>query len=111
MYAIKKLSGTTNGAPLAVGSGLTTIHTCVAQNLDGVYDQMFVFAANVDSVPHQLSVTLAGVDVMIAYPILANSSLILVVPGLIGNNGIILKMLADSANDIYVSGYVFNVGY
>lgn len=112
MYAMKKLSSSTNGAPLAVGNTSTTIHLCTSQNIDGVYDQMFVWAANTDSAPHQLTITLgSGTTIVGAYTIPPNSALMLVVPGLIGNNSSVLAMSADAASKIYVAGYIFNVGY
>lgn len=106
-----KLSGSTDGRGIkvvATGSPGTTIHTSVAGTTAGTFDEIFLFAYNSDTVTRNLTVQFGGTtspDDDIYQSIPSKQGLTLVVPGLILQNGTIVKAYADAANVITIQGY------
>lgn len=108
----RKLSGSTDGRDIkvvATGDPGTTIHTAVAGTTAGTFDEIWLFAVNSDSVSRLLTIEFGSntsPDDMIQVPIPAQSGMQLVVPGLILQNGMVVKAFAAAANVVLVGGFV-----
>ena len=111
----RKLSGSTDGKPIlvvATATAGTTIHTAVAGTTAGTFDEIWLYAYNghVDSV--QLTIEFGGAtvpDQNIILTVAVKSGLILVVPGLILQNGMVVKAFAGTANVITLSGFINSI--
>jgi hypothetical protein len=110
-----KLSGSTNGRGIKVtattaGTAIT-IHTAVSGTSTNTYDEIWIWAVNSQAAPEWLQICWGGTaDPNIFYYQLAGESgLFLAVPGLVLQNGMVVKAFADSANVIMVHGYVNEV--
>jgi hypothetical protein len=108
-----KLSGSTDGKAIKVtgtGTGSTvTVHTAVAGTTAGVFDEIWVYANNTSSSAVKLTLewgTATAADGNIELTIAAESGLVLVVPGLILQNGMVVKAFAATADVILLTGYV-----
>ena len=107
----KLLSGSTNGKmiPLvATSTPGTIIHTTpsVAGGKD-IHDQIFIYAVNTGSTNNSVTIEWGGVtstDDLIPYTIAPDIGLVLIVPGLILNNNLIVRAYGSSS--INLSGYV-----
>jgi hypothetical protein len=107
----KLLSGSTNGRQIKVSSSSTPgtiIHTCqsVAGTQD-VHEQIFIYAVNTGSTNQDVTIEWGGVtstDDLIPYTIAPDIGLVLIVPGLILNNNLIVRAYGSSS--INLSGYV-----
>lgn len=108
----RKLSGSTDGRDIkvvATGDPGTTIHTAVAGTTAGTFDEIWLWAVNSDSTARLLTVEYGGntsSDDMIQVTVPAQSGFIPVVPGLILQNGSVVKAFAAAANVVLVGGYV-----
>lgn len=106
------LSGATNGRPIkvvATSTPGTTIHTAVSGTTAGQYDEIWVWAFNSDTVDRKLTIEFGGTtspDDTIEKTITAEAGLTLIVPGLLLNNGCIVRAFAASANVVMCVGYV-----
>ncbi len=108
----RKLSGSTDGKGIKItqtGSAGDTIHTAVSGTTDGTYDEIVLYAYNSHSADVLLTIQFGGTtspdnDIKITIP--KQAGLYLVVPGLILQNGSVVKAYAGSANVITISGYV-----
>lgn len=104
------LSGSTNGRPVKVAATATagtTIHT--ATSTSGELDEVWVWAQNTDSVGRKLTVEFGGTtspDDLIEVTIPAEGGLVLVVPGLVVNGGVVVRAFAATANVVTISGFV-----
>jgi hypothetical protein len=113
VYTKGVLSGSTNGKGIkvvATSSPGTTIHTAVVGIAS--FDEIWIYAYNSDTVDHNLTVEWGGTtapDDEILGVIPAQSGLYLVAPGLILQNGLIVKAWADIANKIVVQGWVNHI--
>ena len=104
------LSGSTNGKMIAVSQTSTAgnlIHTAVAGTTN--WDEIWIYANNIDTSDRKLTIewgntTAAGGH--IEYTVTAESGLALVIPGLLLQNGLIVKAFAATTNVINLSGYV-----
>lgn len=111
----RKLSGSTNGMPIKITQTATagdTIHTAVAGTTAGTYDEIWLYAYNGDTVARNLTIEFGGTSVPdqnIVLTLAAKSGLQLIVPGLILQNGKIVKAFASAANVITISGYVNSI--
>ena len=108
-----KLSGSTDGKAIKVtgtGTGSTvTVHTAVAGTTAGVFDEIWVYANNTSSSAVKLTLewgTATATDGNIELTIAAESGLVLVVPGLILQNSMVVKAFAATADVILLTGYV-----
>jgi len=108
----RKLSGSTDGKQIkvaATASPGTTVHTSVSGTTDGTYDELWLWAYNSDSTARTLYIQLGGTtspDDIISVVIPALSGLQLVCPGLILQNGSVVRAYCSVTNVVMVSGFV-----
>jgi hypothetical protein len=112
-FAKNKLSGSTDGKAIKVtgtSTGATvTVHTAVAGTTAGTFDEIWIYANNTSSTASKLTLewgTATAADGNIEVSIAGESGLVLVVPGLILQNGMVVKAFADAANVLLLTGYV-----
>lgn len=104
------LSGSTNGRQIAVAATATPgtlIHTAVS-GTSGM-DEIWLYAVNSSSSAVKLTVEWGGTSANtdhIELTIAAESGLVLISPGLILNNGLVVRAFAGTTNVINISGYV-----
>ena len=104
------LSGSTNGRPIkvvATATAGTLIHTAVAGASD--IDEIYLYACNTHTAAILLTVEWGGVsspDDHIQFSILNESGLYCIAPGLLLQNGLIVRAFAASANLITIHGFV-----
>lgn len=85
----------------------TLIHTAVAGSSD--FDEIWLWAVNSDAAALKLTVEWGGVTVpnnLIEITIPAESGPVMVVPGWILQNGLIVRGFAGTTNLITIGGYV-----
>jgi len=108
----RKLSGSTDGRMVKVAATATpgtTIHTAVAGTTAGTFDEIWLWAVNSDTVVRKLTIEFGGVaapDDTLEVSVAAEAGLMLVVPGLILQNGLVVKAFAAAANVVLVAGFV-----
>lgn len=111
----RKLSGSTDGKPIKITQTATagdTIHTAVAGTTAGTYDEIWLYAYNGDTVSRNLTIEFGGAtvpDQNIVLTLASKSGLQLIVPGLILQNGMVVKAFASAANVITISGWVNSI--
>ena len=109
-YSKQKLSGSTNGKGIKVAATSTTgttIHQAVAGISD--WDEVWIYAVNSDTSARKLTIEwgeTAAPDGNIEITIPAESGLVLVVPGLVLQNGCTITAFAAAANVVIIHGYV-----
>lgn len=108
-YTKQKLSGSTDGRQIKVTSttAAVTVHTSVSGTVD--FDEVWLYATNSSTSNVKLTVQFGGTtspDDEIETTITAESGLVLVVPGLVLQNGAVVSAFAATANVINLSGYV-----
>jgi len=108
-YSKQKLSGSTDGkgvAVAAVAASGTTIHT--AQSGTSNFDEIWIYATNINTALVNLTIEWGAVDgsqeIKLSVP--AQSGLVLVIPGLILQNSMVVKAYASVASKIILTGYV-----
>ena len=103
-----KLSGSTDGRIIKVvqtATAGTLIHTAHATALD----ELWLWAVNSDSTARVLTIEYGGVaspDDLIEQTIAAEDGLVLIVPGLLITNSLVVRAFAATANVVMVGGYV-----
>ena len=108
----RKLSGSTDGAPIKVVQTATvgtTIHTAVAGTTNGTFDEIYLYAQNNHTGNVELTIEFGGAtepDQNIKITLASKSGLQLIIPGLILQNGLTVKAFASVANVICLSGFV-----
>jgi len=108
-YAKQLLSGSTNGKGIkvvATATAGTTIHTAVSGTSD--LDELWIYAVNSDSSDVKLTLEWGEAtdpDGNIEQTVPAESGLMLLTPGLLLQNSLVLKAFAGSANVIVIHGY------
>lgn len=108
VYSKLKLSGSTDGKCIKVAASAspgTTIHTAHATALD----EIWLWAVNSDTTDRKLTIEFGGTtspDDTIEQTILAESGLVLIIPGIILTNSLVVKAFAASANLVLINGYV-----
>ncbi len=109
-YSKQLLSGGTNGKNIkvaATASAGTTIHTAVAGTSD--MDEIWLYACNTDSSDRKLTIEYGGTtspDDLTEITIRAEAGWVLIAPGMLLQNGLIVKAFAASANVVNINGYV-----
>ena len=109
-YSKQKLSESTNGKNIevaATSSAGTTIHTAVSGTSD--LDEVWLYACNTDSTDRKLTIEYGGTtssDDLTEITITAEAGWVLVCPGLLLQNGLIVKAFAATANVININGFV-----
>jgi hypothetical protein len=109
-YSKELLSGSTQGKGILVAATATagtTIHTAVAGTTD--IDEIWLYGVNTHSADLKLTLewgeaTEPNGNIEITVP--AEEGLMLLVPGLLLQNGLIVKAFAGTANEIVIHGYV-----
>lgn len=106
------LSGSTNGRPIklvAIASPGTLIHTAVTGTVS--FDEVYLWCSNSDIADNFLTVEFGGTTnpddrILNTYLIPANSTPILVVPGISLCNGLIVRAYCPTANVLLISGHI-----
>jgi hypothetical protein len=107
-----KLSGSTDGKGIVVvqtASAGDTIHTAVAGTTANTWDEVWLWAVNSDTSARKLTLQWGGTtspdnDIEVTIP--PESGLFLVAPGLILDNGAVVKAFCASASKVILYGYV-----
>ncbi len=108
-YAKQLLSGSTNGKGIlvvATATAGTTIHTAVSGTSD--IDELWVYAVNSSDADVKLTLEwgeATAPDGNIEQTVPAESGLMLLVPGLLLQNSLVLKAFAGTTNVIIIHGY------
>ena len=108
-YAKQLLSGSTNGKGILVvaeATAGTTIHTAVSGTSD--MDELWIYAVNTHSANIKLTLewgeaTEPNGNIEITVP--AEEGLMLLVPGLLLQNGLTVKAFAGTGSEIVIHGY------
>lgn len=109
-YSKQKLSGSTNGKQIKVAATATpgtTIHTAVTGTAD--WDEVWIWAVNSSSTNKKLTIEwgeTTAPDGNIKVTIPPENGLVLIVPGLVLQNGLSITAFADTSNVILISGFV-----
>jgi hypothetical protein len=104
------LSGSTNGRQILVAATATAgtlLHTAVSGTTS--LDEIWLYAVNTSTSAVKLTVEYGGVTAPndhIELTISGESGLVLVCPGLVLNNGLVVRAFAGTTNVIAISGYV-----
>jgi hypothetical protein len=111
--AVKRLlSGSTDGKAIKVvqtGTAGDTIHTAIAGTTAGTYDEIWLWAYCGHTADCVLTLEFGGVtvpDQNIVVTIPFKSGLVPIVPGLILQNGMIVKAFCSVANVVTIIGFV-----
>ncbi len=108
-YAKQLLSGSTNGKGIKVvqtATAGTTIHTAVSGASD--LDELWIYAVNSSASLVKLTLEwgeATAPEGNIEQNVPAESGLMLLAPGLLLQNSLVLKAFASSANVIIIHGY------
>lgn len=107
------LSGSTNGKQIkivhTVNASADTIHTATANNGANQWDEIWIYATNIDTTPRNLTILWGGTtepDNQMIVSIPSQSGRILVIDGMILQNSLVVKAYASAANVILVDGFV-----
>lgn len=110
-YSKIKLSGTPadgrNVKVAATATAGTLIHTAVAGTSD--LDEIWLYACNTDSTDRKLTIEYGGVaapDDLTEVTITAEAGWVLVCPGTLLQNGLIVRAFAAAANVVNINGFV-----
>lgn len=109
-YTKRILSGSTDGRGITVAATATpgtVLHTAVVGTTD--FDEIWIWAVNSSTSAVKLTVEFGGTvapDDQIEFSIPPEDGLYLVVPGLVLQNGAIVRAFAGTANAIVIYGYV-----
>jgi hypothetical protein len=109
-YEKRILSGSTNGKAIkvaAVATAGTLIHTAVAGTSD--IDEVWIYAQNTSASSVTLDIEWGGVtapDDLIELTVLPEAGLVTVIPGLLLNNGLVIRAFAGTTNVINIQGFV-----
>lgn len=114
--AVKRiLSGTTNGRPLklsATSTPGTLVHTAVSGTTPGMYDEIWLWAHNSSASSVTITVEFGGTsapDDTITTTLASKEGLVPILPGLILQNGCIVRAFAGTTNVITVVGFVNSI--
>ena len=109
-YGKQLLSGGTTGKNIkvvATSSAGTTIHTAVSGTSN--MDEVWLYACNTDTSDRKLTIEYGGTtspDDTIELTISAEAGWVLVCPGLLLQNSLVVKAFAAAANVVVINGYV-----
>lgn len=108
-----KLSGSTNGRGIkvvATATAGTTIHTAVSGTTD--FDEIYLYAVNSDTTDRKLTIEFGGTtspDDTIEITVPAESGLFTIIPGLLLNNGTVVKAFCATANVVVLHGFIHEI--
>ena len=109
-YSKIPLSGSTHGRMIAVDQTATAgtiIHTATSSTTD--FDEAWIYAVNSSTSGVKLTLEWGGTTANtdhIELTISPESGLVLVSPGLLLRNGLVVRAFAGTANVINIAGYV-----
>ena len=109
-FSKELLSGGTNGKNVkvvATATAGTTIHTAVSGTSD--MDEVWLYAMNTDSDDRKLTIEYGGTtspDDLTEITIGTEAGWVLVCPGLLLQNSLVIKAFAAAANVVVINGYV-----
>jgi hypothetical protein len=109
-YSKQLLSGSTNGKNVkvvATATAGTTIHTAVSGTSD--MDEIWLYACNTDSTDRKLTLEFGGTtspDDLVEVTIGTEAGWVLVCPGVLLQNSLVVKAFAAAANVVVINGYV-----
>ena len=109
-YSKQLLSRSTNGKNVkvvAIATARTTIHTAVSGTSD--MDEIWLYACNTDSTDRKLTLEFGGTtepDDLVEVTIGAEAGWVLVCPGVLLQNSLVVKAFAAAANVVVINGYV-----
>ena len=112
-YSKELLSGSTNGKNIKVAATATagtTIHTATSGTSN--LDEIWLYACNTDSTDRKLTIEYGGAtspDELTEITITAEAGWVLVVPGLLLQNSLVVKAFAAAANVVNINGFVNRV--
>lgn len=104
------LSGSTDGRMIKVAATATAgtlIHTAQASGTNP--DELWLYAVNSDTTDRKLTIEFGGTtspDDTIEQTITAEGGLILIIPGMILRNSLVVRAFAATANVVLVGGWV-----
>lgn len=107
-----KLSGSTDGRGIkvvATATAGTTIHTARSGTSADQFDEIYLFASKPTATDVLLTIEFGGTttpDDYIVVTVKAQAGLQMVVPGLILQNGVVVRAFAGTANVITLFGFV-----
>jgi len=112
VFTKAKLSGSTNGKAIkiaATATAGTTVHTAVAGT--AAYDELYLYLNNTSASAVTYTIEYGGVtdpDCLVgkAVSLPPNSGPILVIPGLLINNTLVVAVFCGTANVVLASGFV-----
>jgi len=112
-FTKKKLSGSTDGKAIKVTgtstSATVTVHTAVAGTTVGTFDEIWLYANNTSASSVKLTIewgTDTAADGNIELTVLPEAGLVTVIPGLVLQNGMVVKAFAATADVILLTGFV-----
>ena len=111
----RKLSSSTNGRGIkidTVATPGTLLHTAVAGITPGTFDEIWLFAYNGDIANRLVTFEFGGASVPddnIGATVAYQSGLMLIVPGLILQNGCEVRAFAGASGTVSVFGFVNSV--
>lgn len=113
-YTKNKLSGSTNGKAIRVSGTSTSTAVTVHQAVTGTanWDEIWIYANNTSATAAKLTLewgTTTAIDGNIELTVSAESGLVLVIPGIILQNSLLVKAFAATADVILLTGYVHNI--
>ena len=109
-YSKQKLSGSTNGKNIKVAATATagtTIHAAVTGTSD--MDEIWLYACNTDGSDRKLTIEYGGAtapDELTEITLTAEAGWVLVCPGLLLQNDLVVKAFAAAANVVNINGFV-----
>ena len=108
----RKLSGSVDGKAIKITTTATpgdTIHAAVGGQIAGTFDEIWLWAYNGHTADIILTIEFGGVDVPdqnIVVTIPFKAGLVPVVPGLILQNGMVVRAFTMTANVVTLNGFV-----
>lgn len=109
-----KLSGSTNGKAIKISGTATgsanTIHTAVSGTSS--WDEVWIYAQNTSAATVKLTIEwgeTTAPDGNIEVGVTGESGLLLVIPGLLIQNGLLVKAFAGTTNVITLHGYIHRI--
>lgn len=109
-YSKQLLSGSSNGQPIliaATASPGTLIHTATSSVVD--FDETWLWCQNTSGSAVNLTIQYGGTTApnnSFTLSMAAASGLYLLVPGLILNNGLVVRAFAGTTNVLTIAGFV-----
>lgn len=110
VFSKLKFSGSTDGRGIKIAATATAgtlIHTATA--VANELDELYLYLANMHTADVEATIELGGVTVpddLIVITIPFDAGLVLVVPGLVLEGGVILRAFAATADVIVATGFV-----